>query len=71
MLGQEVGEGLTEELRPQCESRQVNRSLAGGQGGNQCKAEEIACAEMRRHEKASPHLPVLFLNPYALKVLPE
>lgn len=32
MLGQEVGEGLIEELRPQCESRQVNRSLLGGQG---------------------------------------
>lgn len=31
MLGQEVGEGLTEELRPQCESRQINRSLSGGE----------------------------------------
>lgn len=71
MLGQEVGEGLIEELRPQCESRQVNRSLSGGQGENQCKAEEIACVEMRRHEKASLFLAVLFLNPYALKVLLE
>lgn len=54
-------EELTEELRLQCESRQVNRSSADGQGENQCKAEETACAEMWRHEKASPCFPVLFL----------
>lgn len=39
-------EEQTEELRLQCESRQVNRNSADGQGENQCKADEIACAEM-------------------------
>lgn len=46
MLGQEVGEGLTEELRPQCESRQVNRSLLGGRGENQCVVGESLCRDM-------------------------